>query len=278
MCHGFGQKNRMLPSTGSRKQLTLPQSSSTLILERLQKEVEILIHKDLVCTHTGRPTCHLCKQVSDTGWAALLTNWKGALGSSFWFRTRPPVRLWLRSYSLYSPHKPLVFIWSKQLASAPQRLQRPLLRLQQYDAESRYRPGREIYLADTHSRAYLSLSPTDTQRSETEVERIHAVDYLAISEQQLSEIKQETAKDPTLQTLKNLILRGWPENSSSVPKEVSEYFKVRDELAVQDGVVFRGQRCVILRPWDRQLKRRSTLLTSEYKDTWEECRLHWTLW
>ena len=98
-----------------------------------------------------------------------------------------------------------------------------------------------MYLADTLSRAYLSLSPTDTLRSETEkeVESIHAVYYLAISEQQLSEIKQETAKDPTLQTLKNVILGGWPENSSSVPKEVSEYFNVRDELAVQD------QRCVI---------------------------------
>ena len=60
-----------------------------------------------------------------------------------------------------------------------------------------------MYLADTLSRTYLSLSLTDTQGSETqkEVESIHAVDYLAISEQQLSEIKQETAKD-TLQTLK----------------------------------------------------------------------------
>ena len=107
-----------------------------------------------------------------------------------------------RRVILYTDHKPLVSISSKPLASAPKRLQRLLLRLQHYDAEIRYRPGREMYLADTLSRAYLSLSPTDTQRSETEkeVESIHAVDYLAISEQQLSEIKQETAKDPTLQT------------------------------------------------------------------------------
>ena len=104
-----------------------------------------------------------------------------------------------------------------------------------------------MYLANTLSRAYLSQSPTDTQRSETEkeVESIHAVDYLAISELQLSDIKQQTAKDPTLQTLKNVILRGWPENSSSVAKEVSEYFNVRDELAVQDGIIIKGQRCVI---------------------------------
>ena len=113
-----------------------------------------------------------------------------------------------------------------------------------------------MYLADTLSRAYLSLSPTDTQRSETEkeVESIHAVDYLAISEKHLSEIKQETAKDPTLQTLKNVILRGWPEISSSVPKEVSEYFNVRDELAVQDGIIFKGQRCVIPKTLRQKVK------------------------
>ena len=99
-----------------------------------------------------------------------------------------------RKVILYTDHKPLVSISSKPLASAPKRLQRLLLRLQQYDAEIRYRPGREMYLADTLSRAYLSLSPTDTLRSETEkeVEIIHAVDFRAIFEQQLSEIKQET--------------------------------------------------------------------------------------
>ena len=107
-----------------------------------------------------------------------------------------------------------------------------------------------MHLADTLSGAYQSLSPTDAQRSETEreVESIHAVDYVATSEQQLSEIKQETAKEPTVQTLKNVILRGGPENSNSVPKEVSEYFKVRDELAIQDGIILKGQRCVSIRP------------------------------
>ena len=52
---------------------------------------------------------------------------------------------------LYTDHKPLVSISSKPLASAPKRLQRLLLRLQQYDVEIRYRPGREMYLADTLS-------------------------------------------------------------------------------------------------------------------------------
>ena len=68
-----------------------------------------------------------------------------------------------RKVILYTDHKPLMAISSKPLASAPKRLQRLLLRLQQYDAEIRYRPGREMYLADTLSRA---KSPS-TSMSET---------------------------------------------------------------------------------------------------------------
>ena len=93
-----------------------------------------------------------------------------------------------RKVIVYTDHKPFVSISSKPLASAPKRLQRLLLCLQQYDPEIRYRPGREMYLTDTLSGAYLSQSPTNTPRSETEkeVESIHAVDYQALSEQQFS--------------------------------------------------------------------------------------------
>ena len=69
-----------------------------------------------------------------------------------------------RSVVLWSDHKPLETICKKPLASAPKRLQRLLLRLQQHDVEIRYKPGPEMHLADTLSRAYL---PT-TDRSTTE--------------------------------------------------------------------------------------------------------------
>ena len=152
-----------------------------------------------------------------------------------------------RKVVLFTDHKPLVSISRKPLASVPKRLQSLLLRLQHYDVEIRYRPGREMYLADTLSRAYQSPGPDDSQRSEIEKEEesIHAVDYLAIPEHQLSEIKQETAKDPALQILKQVILKGWPENRASVPHEVSHYFNIREELAVQDEIIFKGERFVI---------------------------------
>ena len=58
----------------------------------------------------------------------------------------------------------------------------------------------------------------------------------------MSDIKQETAKDPTLQILKQVILKGWPEHRASVPHEVSQYFNIKEELAVQDRIIFKGKR------------------------------------
>ena len=65
---------------------------------------------------------------------------------------------------LWSDHKPLETIFKKPLVKAPKRLQRLLLRLQQYDVEIRYKPGPEMYLADNLSCAYLPTivrSPTE---------------------------------------------------------------------------------------------------------------------
>ena len=50
-----------------------------------------------------------------------------------------------------SDHKPLEQISLKNLADAPARLQRMLLRLQNYDVKIAYKPGREMVVADTLS-------------------------------------------------------------------------------------------------------------------------------
>ena len=46
---------------------------------------------------------------------------------------------------------PLVSIMEEHLGSAPKQLQRLLLRLQNYDMEIRYMPGKDIYFANTFS-------------------------------------------------------------------------------------------------------------------------------
>ena len=90
-----------------------------------------------------------------------------------------------------------------------------------------------MYFADTLPRAYQSPNMKEPERSEKEKEvesiLIHAIEYFAISEPQLNEIKGETAKYSTLQILKHVILKGWPDNKASVPFEVISYFNIREK-------------------------------------------------
>ena len=148
-----------------------------------------------------------------------------------------------RKVILWTDHKPLISISTKPLSSAPKRLQRLLLRMQHYDVEIHYKPGSQMYLADTLSRAYLkneARSPV-----EQEVETIHMMNFLPISEPQLREIQEATQCDPTLQALKKVILDGWPDLKDNLPSELHPYFSFRDELAAQDGIIFKGLRCII---------------------------------
>lgn len=50
-------------------------------------------------------------------------------------------------------HKPLVTIFNKKLSEIPQRLQRMMLKLQQYDLAVSHVAGKHMYIADTISRA-----------------------------------------------------------------------------------------------------------------------------
>jgi hypothetical protein len=155
-----------------------------------------------------------------------------------------------RKVTVESDHKPLEVIYKKPLMAAPKRLQSMLLRLQSYDIEITYKQGREMYLADTLSRAYLPQTGKPTQDGEIlslekEIEQINMAEYLPISDPKLREIQTETEHDESLQVLKTVILDGWPELKQDAPMEVHPYFHVRDELSVQNGIVFRGSRCII---------------------------------
>ena len=110
-----------------------------------------------------------------------------------------------------------------------------------------------MFLVDTLSRSYLPT--TGRSPAEQETERIHAVDFLPISEPQLAEIQRETSADSVLQSLMQVILQGWPDQKEALPSELHPYFTVRDEITAQDGILFKGLRCVVpssLRPKIRE--------------------------
>ena len=157
-----------------------------------------------------------------------------------------------------SDHKPLEIIFRKLLLSAPQRLQRMLLRLQKYNLNVTYQKGTEMYIADTLSRAALvqadkrSVTPVEQifqigQQTPFEqfLENINHTEFLRVTDDRLRQIQQQTVEDTALQVLKTTILTGWPETKEEVPVIIREYWAYRDELTVQNGVLFKGPQVII---------------------------------
>lgn len=153
-----------------------------------------------------------------------------------------------RHVTIETDHKPLISIVKKSLASAPKRLQRMLLRLQKYDFTLKYRPGSQLLIADTLSRAPLDeRSPTDF-RAEiaalADAEQQQTLRMVA-SKATIDLIKRAAATDDQYQLLRRQIAVGWPDSPTELPPPLREFTTFADELAESDGLVFKGQRVVV---------------------------------
>ena len=144
-----------------------------------------------------------------------------------------------------SDHQPLEAIMKKPLDKSPIRLQRMLLNLQSYDVEIKYKPGKELYLADTLSRAHLSNCKSEEETLDLEYQAISMISSLAVSDDKLREIKEETKKDGTMQTLVKFINEGWPSHKDRLPKSLQPLWNYREELTEIEGVVFKSDKIFI---------------------------------
>ena len=150
-----------------------------------------------------------------------------------------------KKVQVQSDHKPLESIMKKPLSSAPARLQRMLLRLQKYDITLTHKPGKEMVLADTLSRAHTEETGEEIPEEEM-VAQVHMVyDNSSATDQKLVEIKHETTKDPVLSEIANYVIEGWPNNRQNVPEPLKSFWSYREELSLINGIVFKGQRIVI---------------------------------
>ena len=111
-----------------------------------------------------------------------------------------------------------------------------LFKLQKFNLKVTYKNGKSMYLADTLSRACLPEVHTCAFAEELEEiglgyhRRLFAAVQTCI---------------PVMQALWETILQGWPESKSDVPECVHPYFDFRDELTIQDQLVFKGAQLVV---------------------------------
>ena len=129
-----------------------------------------------------------------------------------------------RSVIAESDHKPLEMIAMKNLVNAPPHLQRMLLELQRYDVTIKYRPGKEMQLADA-----LSCCPARTIQ---EIKLDMRVDYIAFTKQWIEKLKDSTQRGT----------QGWLHQRRHIPRLARRYW---DELSTDDGMLLKGLRLII---------------------------------
>ena len=147
--------------------------------------------------------------------------------------------------AIETDHKPLIAITNKPLNNAPPRLQRLMIRLQKYDVELEWTPGKFLVIADTLSRAVqpgAALSSTEDEIT-CHVDAIKST--LPISQEKWKIIASETLNDPELQKVQQQVMNGW------IHRRTPQYYHYREEITSVDGVLLKGTRIIIpnnLRP------------------------------
>ena len=81
--------------------------------------------------------------------------------------------------------------------------------------------------------------------AEQEAEHVNALQFLPVTEETSTQIKEATEGDEDMHTLKTIIRQGWPETKDKIPESLVLYFSFCDELTIQDGFIFKGEQLVI---------------------------------
>ena len=150
--------------------------------------------------------------------------------------------------TIETDHLPLISIIEKPLGQVPMRLQKMLLKLQPYKFKLVPKSGKDIPVADCLSRLPLKdcFYPglvDDIQHFQVCATEITSVS--AFSGPKLEQLKEKTKNDTDLQNLSTLIFEGWPNERQQLTNEMKPFWDFRDELAIYDGIVFKGERVVI---------------------------------
>jgi hypothetical protein len=119
------------------------------------------------------------------------------------------------------------------------------LQLQRFDFRLVYKPGKELFIADTLSRAHLPALFADKVTKACQ-EQVHTVlDHIILLRDTRSRYAKATADDPALQLVKELLLSGWPEKKSHCPIPARPFWNVRHSLTEVDGLILFGKLLVV---------------------------------
>ena len=162
----------------------------------------------------------------------------------------------MNEFTAYTDHQSLQTILRKPISNAPKRIQRMMLRLQRYKLNIVYKKGSQMFVSD-----HLSRSPIEQNtsgKSDWEIFTLQAEEQLMnelehtlpdlyhnVGDITLNKVKKATEADTTLQKLSNTIALGFPNDKTLLDPELKTYWPYRDELCIEDGIIYRGTRVLI---------------------------------
>ena len=114
-----------------------------------------------------------------------------------------------REVIVETDHSPLEQIFKKNIAEAPARLQRFLLRCLKFDITVKYKPGKSIPIADALSRVCFK-----------EEERVqHDIQLIANKSCpiDINTVQEATMQDQDLNRLKDVVFKEWPAYRKQCP-------------------------------------------------------------
>ena len=117
------------------------------------------------------------------------------------------------------------------------------IRLQKYNITVKYKPRKEIPVADTLSR---SGAREEDSSEDLDLESyVEGIMKEMLSDDKLKDIRNATENDAELQELRHCVKQGWPETLKETPAPVQSYWNSRDEIHEINGIIFKGEKIII---------------------------------
>ena len=163
-----------------------------------------------VLTQDGQPVAYASRALTQTkrNYAQIE---KERLGNVFSAERFEDYILGKDAVQVLSDHKPLMTFFSKPILTSPKRLQRMRLRLQKYPLKVSYKPGPQMFVSDTLSRAalplrhakpdspeYLIFQVSQEESFRKEIEETNPEEAVFVTDKRLEQICLETSKDTSL--------------------------------------------------------------------------------
>lgn len=146
-----------------------------------------------------------------------------------------------RKIKVINDHKPLLGIMKKEIHKiASAKLQRMKLKLLNFDIMLQYEPGKTIQLADYLSRYMIKSVENEEDKSLTE-----SILSINVIDERKCELQKETEGDEILRQVKEYCKLGWPNNKSNCPASIRYYFRLRNDILLEDDLLFYKERIII---------------------------------